>query len=363
MTEDQEQQHTAEREGEDGLAGGLERLLDEWDERLPFWRRPRFWSGLLGVVAAAILGFLFFRECQGQIDPEVLAQALEVRDVRTLWVNKAVTPYEVTIVPSISFKVANRGDRPLTGLVFSAVFRFKASRDTLGDGVLPMLELPLEPKGQTPDMTIRSTFGYSATSKGAFFKQQQHWQDIEATIFARTSSGLIGLGTWPICREIEGYKPGQEEEDTRVDLDPRTRELMKAVGMMEVSAFWRYKSVQPGKVVVVPCVVFRLENLGNTPLHHLAFRGRFLKEEDGSEFTDGRLNTLENPLSPGGMSPMLVLSGSYGYTLSSVEELESRKDSIQRLKVRLFVRSADTGEALLGTWPLERSVRRQDERP
>lgn len=362
MAEEQEQ-HTAGYEGDDGLAGGLERLMDEWDDRLPFWRRPRFWSGLLGAVAAAILGFLFFRECQGQVDPEVLARSLEVSDISTLWVNKAVTPYEVVIVPSISLKVRNKGERALSGLVFSAVFRFKASKDPLGDGVLPMLELPLEPGGQTPAMTIRSTYGYSATSKAAFFKQQEHWQDIEATVFARTSSGLVGLGTWPVSREIEGYTPGQDEEIARVDLDPRTRELMKSVGMMEVSAFWRYKSVQPGKVVVVPCVVFRLENLGNTPLHHLAFRGRFLREEDGTGFTDGSLTVLNDPLSPGGMSPMLVLSGAFGYTLSSVDELETRKESIQRLKVRLFVRSVDTGEALLGTWPLERSVRRQDEHP
>jgi hypothetical protein len=136
-----------------------------------------------------------------------LAHSLQIVQQDSLWVDKIETAKEVIIVPSVSISVKNMSEAPLKDLVFKGVFIYEETGEILSEGISPAIRKPL-PAGETSKLiTMRADFGYSATSKEAFFKNNQKWKQLKVKVYTKsTNTGYALLGTYPIKQKIEGIK-------------------------------------------------------------------------------------------------------------------------------------------------------------
>lgn len=137
-----------------------------------------------------------------------LAHSLQVVNQDSLWVDKkAPTNMEVIIVPSITFEIKNMGDTPLEDLVFRGEFRYDDTGEVLSEGLATGLKTGLEPGQTSKSINIKAEFGYSASSKEAFFKNNQKWKRLKVRVYVKGSGTQYALlGTYPIKQKIQGVK-------------------------------------------------------------------------------------------------------------------------------------------------------------
>ncbi len=326
---------------------------------VPFHKRPGFWGRAISAVAGIIFIIFLVQECNSSISPEELKASLKVESQSSRWVNKRVTPYEVTIVPSISFKVQNIGKKDIKSLKFTAVFQFLDSNEQLGDGFTLPLKRVLKPGDLSIDVTMNSNHGYKASSKEAFLKNIEAWKKVRVKIFAKTNSSPVHIGTFPIKQEIEGINVNLSEEEKAAQKakEDKALKLAKSIQLNKIKGNWEYKHASSSRIVIVPAINFELKNVGATPLHNIILRASFIHESNGSEFTAGGLIALKNPLSPGQQSSLITVKGEFGYSQSSIEELQKNKNNIAKLKVRVYAKTRNSSEVHLGTYTVERLVK------
>ncbi len=178
-----------------------------------FFKTPRglltLFSILLGIVVTVIfINTVIF----GTMSAEEVRESIDITWHETHWVDKQITPQETKIVPSIRLKIRNSGKRPLQYLDIQAVFVFEETGDTLGDGMIRLFKEPLQPGETSPEISIKSLFGYSASSKAKFIQNKKEWKKVQAKLFARAKgSSLVRIGEIiPVKQEIEGYDPSTD---------------------------------------------------------------------------------------------------------------------------------------------------------
>jgi len=65
----------------------------------------------------------------------------------------------------------------------------------------------LEPGGESGRIVLTCGFGYRATSKEAFSRNKERWENASAEIFVRGgSSEMVLLNTYYVIRKIEGME-------------------------------------------------------------------------------------------------------------------------------------------------------------
>ncbi|MEW6456455.1 MAG: hypothetical protein AB1410_07075 [Acidobacteriota bacterium] len=144
--------------------------------------------------------------------PEELKNSIMIFDIDTMWIEKYTRPWETVLVPVISFRVKNIGDEPLRFVYFNGVFKFKDEEQSLGDAYLLTMRKPLYPNQVSDRITLKSNYGYKASSKAAFINNPR-WKEMEVKIFTQSkSSGFVYLGTWNISKKIEGISPLKENK-------------------------------------------------------------------------------------------------------------------------------------------------------
>jgi hypothetical protein len=125
----------------------------------------------------------------------------------SIWVDKVATAKEVIIVPSISVTVKNMSDAAIDGLIFKGVFMYEETGEILSEGLSPAIRKPLAAGETSGVVSMRADFGYSATSKEAFFKNNQKWKQLKVRVFVKgKDTGYALLGTYPVKQKIEGIK-------------------------------------------------------------------------------------------------------------------------------------------------------------
>ncbi len=168
-------------------------------------RRPLF----LSMLALAILAMMSLSACKS-ISSEELKASVEIVDVQTKWVEKTYQPWppKLTLVPTISFRVKNVGDKPLNYLNFNAIFKFKDEQENLGDNFLAAIRKePVEPGGTSPVITLKSNFGVEGKSL-ASFKDNPQWKPVVCKLFIQSKgSPHILLGEYDVSREIDFKEP------------------------------------------------------------------------------------------------------------------------------------------------------------
>lgn len=137
-----------------------------------------------------------------------LAHSIQIVNQDSLWVDKkAPAGSEVIIVPSITIEIKNMGDMPLKDLVFRGEFRYDDTGEVLSEGLAPGLSDTLEPGQTSKSINIKAEFGYSASSKEAFFNNNQKWKRLKVRVYVKGSDTQYALlGTYPIKQKIQGVK-------------------------------------------------------------------------------------------------------------------------------------------------------------
>ncbi|MGQ9618203.1 MAG: hypothetical protein ACUVUG_04480 [Candidatus Aminicenantia bacterium] len=182
---------------------------------------------LIIVIVCAVLAYLFVFTPQWlkrvplienvsqffqPVKPEELKTSIELFDIDTYWGEKYVRPWETVLVPVISFKVKNVGQKPLQYVSFNAVFRFKGDEQALGDCYLSVFRTPLESNQVSERITLKSNYGYKASSKSAFINNPA-WKPTIVDIYVRSKgSGFAYIGRFNINKKIEGINLSKEDK-------------------------------------------------------------------------------------------------------------------------------------------------------
>jgi len=147
-------------------------------------------SGLAGVSA-----------CGSEPDA---SQALKVTDIVTGWLDKGVVDGQNKIVPTISLKVKNAADRPLSYLQVNAVFRIIDDTEELGSKVIWATEgQPLQPGGSLGPFNLSSDLGYSSPAPRTQMLQHALFKDAKVELFVKQGSRQWArLGEFRVDRQL-----------------------------------------------------------------------------------------------------------------------------------------------------------------
>jgi hypothetical protein len=318
-------------------------------------KQPKFWSLFIVIVVGIYLVFQFFLTSARSLSTEELKESIEIVWHKTNWVNKEVTPYGVTIVPSIVLKIKNIGTKPLKYVKFIGIFLFEENEQQLSDGFISVFRKALNPGETSEEIFIKAFNGYKAKSKESFFRNKSGWKKVKVKVFAGTSSTPALLGVFPVKQEIEGLKAGDISESQSEDSEKTylTEELRKSIQIVWNESSWIYKKYTQEGIILVPSISIKVKNTGTAPLRYISFRGDFQLESSGKPFSQGITIGLEDPLSPEKISDEIRIPAEYGYSVSSLEALEKNKTMMEKVKVRVMAKTKMSNEVLLGIFPIK----------
>ncbi|MCU0287068.1 MAG: hypothetical protein MUF15_11810, partial [Acidobacteria bacterium] len=115
----------------------------------------------------------------------------------------------IILVPQISFRFRNTGQKDLGNVYVLGVFRLINQPKSLGEDNKYIFRKSLEPGSESDPIVLTSTFGYRATSKEAFARNVKQWDNATVEIYVKSgSSTFIFLNNFYIIRRIEGVKMG-----------------------------------------------------------------------------------------------------------------------------------------------------------
>lgn len=170
----------------------------------------------LVALLAAWSVLMFFPACSPAPTEAEIKAIMEIQDVETKWVVKEYSswPQKLTLVPSISFRVKNISDKPLTYVNFNAIFKFKDDQENLGDCFLAGIRgTPVPPGALSPVIHMASNFGVEGKTR-ASFENNPMWKPVIIKLFAQSrGSDHILLGTYPCSKKIDFEEPAPVETE------------------------------------------------------------------------------------------------------------------------------------------------------
>jgi hypothetical protein len=177
-----------------------------------FWRNSKFWLGVVLVFIFLVFAFIYKKTViDTSINPRELKAALEFFDISSQWVvNEKINDEDfngIILVPEVSFRIRNVGKNDLSYVFLLGVFRFMDNGKFIGEGYRMALRRPLPPTGESDRITLKSGFGYRASSAVAFEKYKREWRNSFCELFAKShNSGLVSVKTFYISRKIAGQE-------------------------------------------------------------------------------------------------------------------------------------------------------------
>lgn len=150
---------------------------------------------------AATLVLVMAAGCTARVD---VSEQLEVIDVTTGWFDAGIVDGKNKLVPTISFRLRNRGDRPIASVQVNAVFRRMGEDEAWGDAFLQAIGSAGVPPGQATDpIVLRSHLGYTGEQPRAEMLQHSDFVDAQVELYARhRSPQWISLGEFTIDRQL-----------------------------------------------------------------------------------------------------------------------------------------------------------------
>jgi hypothetical protein len=344
-----------------------DKIFEEYLEKKPggiagFPKKGKTWVIIISIVAAVILAVIFFKSLSDTMSSEEVKKSVEIAWYDTLWVDKGVTPQEVTIVPAVKVKIKNVGKRPLKYMDIAAVFEFVESGTVHSDGMARVLTRePLMPGETSEEILVKSLYGYSASSRAAFMQNKEEWKKMQVKLFVRArGSGLVPVGEiYAVKQVIEGFDgtgaPG--DQMSRDYQDEATRELAYSIRIVEQDSLWVDKVAAADQVIIVPSITVEIKNVGEKPLQYLYFKGVFKYGDTGEILSEGITAALKTPLAPGAASEPIEIKSDFGYTASSKEAFfKGTEQRWKLLKVDLYAKSKESQYALLGIFPIKQKI-------
>ena len=157
-------------------------------------RRSWLACALMAVVTASAA-------CRAEPDA---TKALAVTDVVTGWLDKGIVDGQNKLVPTISLKVKNGADGPLSYLQLNAVFRIVDDTEELGSKVVWATEgKELPPGGTLGPFNLSSELGYASLASRTQMLQHAEFKDAKVELFVKQGSRQWAkLGEFPITRQL-----------------------------------------------------------------------------------------------------------------------------------------------------------------
>ena len=157
---------------------------------------PRSWLkvvALAGVLAAAT-------SCSPNVN---LAEALNTSDVFTGWYDNGVKDGLNHLVPSISFRLHNKGTQPVNQVQLTVSF-WQVGADGEWDAkeVRGIDQAVLPPGASTDPILVRADVGYTLEQPRAELFSHSQYKDAIVKLFAKRGGQVVALGEHTIDRRI-----------------------------------------------------------------------------------------------------------------------------------------------------------------
>ena len=156
-------------------------------------------AGFAVVVFAA----MFTVSCGASVDT---VASLEPIDVVTGWFDDGILEGgKNKLVPSVSLKLRNKTDQPLTSIQINAIFKRVNEKEMWGEyfGWAIPRTAPLAGGAETKPLVMRSTLGYTGEQPRMQMLQNHEFVDAKVEIFLkRGSKAWAKLAEYPIQRQL-----------------------------------------------------------------------------------------------------------------------------------------------------------------
>jgi hypothetical protein len=322
-------------------------------------KQPKTWLIIFLILVGIVMAWVFYKSVVlGTMSPEEVSGSIELVWQDTRWVEKEVTPYETTVVPSITFKIKNTGQRPLEYVQFEGIFEIEETGKVLSDGALHAFrDRPLQPGEVSGEIFIKGNFGYTGSSKEKIMKNKE-WKQIRVKLFARTKgSPPVAVGDiYPVKKVIEGLIAPEETEKKAAAIQESFDKIGKSLQIAEHDSIWVDRLKSAGRVIIVPSITFQVKNVGDEPMEDVIFKGEFVFRDSGEKLSEGVAVALEKALAPGETSKDIFLRAELGYEATSKEAFIKNIQNWRKADVRLFAKQRDYEYVLLGTFPIRQEI-------
>jgi hypothetical protein len=160
-------------------------------------RRLRSLLAAAGLSAAV----LFTASCSPGAD---VATDIQVLDVTSGWFDAGIVNGQNKLVPSVTFKLKNISDKPVTTLQANVLFHRINSPEEWGSGFLKVAGSEGLQAGATTDpLTVKSDLGYTGSETRADMLKNSQFVDAKVRILAKAGSNYWHpLGEYQIERRL-----------------------------------------------------------------------------------------------------------------------------------------------------------------
>ena len=154
---------------------------------------------------------LFSTSCDGASDEAVAS--LEPLEVVTGWYDEGILQDgKNKLVPSVTMKLRNKGDKELKSVQINAIFRRVGEQEMWGEyfGWAVPRTKPLPAGAETDTLVMRSTLGYTGDQPRMQMLQNREFVDAKVEIYLKQGSKVLAkLAEYPIQRQLLTKSTGQ----------------------------------------------------------------------------------------------------------------------------------------------------------
>ncbi len=175
--------------------------------------------GLLLLLAASVL---WTTGCAESISGEELKASVELIDIDTRWEKKYYQPWppKLTLVPAISFKIKNVGEKPLQYVYVNGIFRLQGENKSMGDNFVAGIRGEPVLPGETSEVISLQSFHGVEGNNLAHFKNNPAWKTSIVKIFLKSKgSQYVEIAEYEISKRINFTEP----EPVGMDPQPKTK--------------------------------------------------------------------------------------------------------------------------------------------
>jgi len=176
---------------------------------------------LLMLLAASLF---WTTGCSRGMTEEELKASVELVDIDTRWEEKYYQPWppKLILVPAISFKIRNVGEKPLQYVYCNAIFKMEDENKNLGDNFVAGIGRQAVNPGETSETISLQSFQGVEGQNLAHFDDNPAWKTAEARVFFKSKgSQFVLVGEYKISKRINFTEPEP------VGMDPKPKEKVK----------------------------------------------------------------------------------------------------------------------------------------
>ena len=140
--------------------------------------------------------------CRSDVDP---IAAMEPIDVVTGWFDAGILPDgKNKLVPSITLKLRNKIEEPVTSIQINAIFRRVGEQEMWGEHYAWAVQRDaLAPGAATSDIVLRSALGYTGEQPRMQILQHSGFVDAKVELFLKKGARTWAkLAEYPIQRQL-----------------------------------------------------------------------------------------------------------------------------------------------------------------